>query len=249
MLISHPSLPLLLSSFPLSTPSHPPLPFVPSSLAALFSSLPLLWRFFSHGRGESIWDERNCISAQFATGTLQYLIKGAFVWRKLWICVRVSDKERCLTSVCVWMLYLYAGERQKGKKKDRSVYICVCGDSFRMKGFLQSYGNWFTISLFPCFGPLAFFLFPSPPLLHFPSPPQSILFPTRHHATLPYCTVLYMHCYVGLIHSKAVLSGLFDFAVCAYVTVCACISGWSQWSPGRAEQHISSSSRLGTRKP
>lgn len=33
------------------------------------------------------------------------------------------------------------------READRSVYICVCGDSLGMKGFLQSYGNWFTISL------------------------------------------------------------------------------------------------------
>lgn len=137
---------------------------------------------------------------------------------------------------------LFVCSREAEKKKKREVYIYVYGDCFGMKGFLQS-SNWFTISLSLSFGllvPVVLSLSFSS-LLHFPSP--CIPFPVQHQVALLY------YYYVGLIHSNAVLSGLFDFAVCAYVAVCAPIRSWPRWSPGTAQRRISSSSRLGTRKP
>lgn len=136
-----------------SHPSVSPLLFIlPFPLCHFHISIAssTLFCSFIHGRGESIRDERNSLSTQFPTGTLQYLIRSAFVWSEPCICVWVSDKERRLASVCVRILYLYAGKGQE--KKDRCVYICVCADRFGMKSFPQSYDNWFSISLSPCLG-------------------------------------------------------------------------------------------------
>lgn len=163
-----------LTAFPsYPTPLHPPFPFVPFFLGHLVlasSSLSLPRALLPMDGESSIREERNCIFAPFATGTLQYLIKSAFVWRELWKCVWVSDKERCLT-MCVDTVFACRREAEE------SVYICVCGDSLGMKGFLQSYGNWFTISL----SALAFLFFsrllsPSSPLLYFPSPYNPFFF-------------------------------------------------------------------------
>lgn len=64
----------------------------------------------------------------------------------------------------------------------------------------------------------------------------------HHHVALMYYIVLYLHYYVRVIHSNAVQSGLFDFAVCAYVTVCACvcvyISAAGLSSPRRPQSSI-----------
>lgn len=166
---------LVLLSFPVfyqgpvhfaSLPCCPFHPFFSLSLLHPLSSVPfsqatLLSRLFpSFGTSWTWRVHKNCISTQFPTGTLQYLIKSAFVWRELWICVWVSDKERCLASVCVDTVCLC----KRGAER-RS-------DSFGMKGFLWSYDNWFTISLSldgPSCSSRSIFSI-SPPFLNFPSP-------------------------------------------------------------------------------
>lgn len=158
-----------------STP-HPPLPFVSSSrrCSVLYVLRPFLPSFGASpaSMDEESPNESNCVSARSATGTLQYLIESAFVWRELGICVWVSDKGKWLTNGCVDTVFVCRRETEKGKKKDISLFICMCGDSLGMKGFLQTYGNWFTVSLSPCLGRLvlSLLLSTSPPLIHFPSP-------------------------------------------------------------------------------
>lgn len=68
--------------------------------------------------------------------------------------------------------------------------------------------------------PASALLFLSLFLLLYSTPPPPIIHSSPRASS---CNpgVLYVHCYVGLIHSHAVLSGLFDFAVCAYVSVSA----------------------------
>lgn len=119
----------LLPPFTRSTLLHPVFPYFSARCVLASSSLSLLlWcSFLLPQMGSSIREGRSCVSAQFATGTPQYLIRSAFVWRELWIRVRMSDKERCLT-VCVCVDTVFVCRREA----DRSVYICVCvcGDSF-----------------------------------------------------------------------------------------------------------------------
>lgn len=68
-----------------------------------------LWLLHSSvDAGTSIRERRSCIPAWFATGTPQYLIRSAFVWRELWRCVWMCDKKMSDCScVCVCVL-LYA---------------------------------------------------------------------------------------------------------------------------------------------
>ena len=154
-----------------------------------------------------------------------------------WV-IKRDDRPAC---VCVRGLYLYAGGR--GRIGEKKINVCAFACVLTVLGWKNFFRPMviglpsLLLPVWPSCSSCSFF----PHLL--PSPYNPFILPAHHPVTLLHCIVLYMHCFVGLIHSKTALGwGLFDFAVCA------CISGWSQWSP-ETEQHISSSSRRGTRKP
>lgn len=77
---------------------------------------PFLWlRHSSVDAGTSIRERRSCVPALLATGTPQYLIRSAFVWRGLRRCVWMCDKKMSDCScVCVLLyaeLSVYIDER------------------------------------------------------------------------------------------------------------------------------------------
>lgn len=149
--------------------------------------------------------------------------------------------------VCVDTVFVCRSEA------DRSVYMCVCGDSFGMKGFLLSYGNWFTISfslLWPSCSsrscvPLVLLYCASPPPIIHPSACAS-----SGNLCVLYSSVCTLQCRTHSFKYSTVRF-LWVCCVCTCDSVCMCVrvSGWSQWSLGTVDQHISSSSKLRTRKP
>lgn len=191
-----------------SHPFHPPLPVVPFFLGHCV--LPFFF-LFPHCMQHSVSDERNCISAQCAVGSLKYLIKTTFVWREPRMYVRGRD----LTDVCLSAAFICRGGR-KTESRVCTVYLCMWWQL--MKACPYTVNSWLS---------LLRFLYPTPPL--FPGLPYNlILLSLPHLITIMNCIVLC--CMRTMLFPPYCL--VYLNLLCMHVwLVCACVLGWFQGAP------------------